>query len=34
MLNETIQENTKIMSEHVHIISNFHICLLNVFCYM
>jgi hypothetical protein len=31
MLNEVIQENTKIMSEQVHIISNFPIYLLSVY---
>jgi hypothetical protein len=34
MLNEAIQENTKIMSEHVYIISNFPIYLLSVLCYI
>jgi hypothetical protein len=31
VLNEAIQENTKITSEEVHIISNFPICLLSVY---
>jgi hypothetical protein len=31
MLNEAIQEDTRIISEQVHIISNFLICLLSVF---
>jgi hypothetical protein len=35
MLNEAIQEDTRIISEQVHIISSFLICLLSVFfCYM
>jgi hypothetical protein len=31
MLNEAIQEDTRIISEQVHIISSFLICLLSVF---
>jgi hypothetical protein len=31
MPNEASQEDTRIMSEQVHIISNFLICLLSVF---
>jgi hypothetical protein len=34
MTNEVIQTSTKIMSELVHIISNFSIYLLSALCYM
>jgi hypothetical protein len=31
LLNEVIEENSKIMSEQVYVISNFPICLLSVY---